>query len=132
MKPVFADTSFYVGLLNPRDQIHHLAVHSASRFSRVVTSEYVLVELSNFQTSPINRAVFIALVQELRNDPSTVIVPSTSAIFQRGQELFAKRLDKEWSLTDCISFDIMADHQLTHALTADHHFVQAGFTIEFP
>jgi predicted nucleic acid-binding protein len=37
--------------------------------------------------------------------------------------------DKEWGLTDCISFVVMQEQGLTDALTADHHFEQAGFTI---
>lgn len=41
--------------------------------------------------------------------------------------LFASRADKAWSLTDCISFRVMAERGLSDALTADHHFEQAGF-----
>ncbi len=55
------------------------------------------------------------------------IVPSSSDLFWRGIKLFDARPDKEWSLTDCISFEVMAELGLTDALTADHHFEQAGF-----
>ena len=48
-------------------------------------------------------------------------------MFERGLDLFVNRPDKEWSLTDCISFVVMREHGLTEALTADHHFEQAGF-----
>jgi len=44
-----------------------------------------------------------------------------------GLELYARRPDKSWSLTDCISFVVMTDRGLTEALTGDHHFEQAGF-----
>jgi hypothetical protein len=37
------------------------------------------------------------------------------------------RPDKDWSLTDCISFVVMEDENIKEALTADHHFEQAGF-----
>lgn len=97
-----------------------------------MTSEFVLLEVANFFVDPNERTRFYAFVSMLRNQQKSIIVPVTTTWFQRGLDLFANRLDKEWSLTDCISFEIMADHQLTHALTADHHFVQAGFTIEFP
>jgi predicted nucleic acid-binding protein len=40
----------------------------------------------------------------------------------------ASRPDKDWSLTDCISFVVMENQDITEALTADRHFVQAGFT----
>jgi len=55
-----------------------------------------------------------------------VILLSTE-VFSRGLLLFDSRADKEWSLTDCISFVVMEDRGLTDALTADHHFEQAGF-----
>jgi predicted nucleic acid-binding protein len=42
--------------------------------------------------------------------------------------LYRGRPDKEWSLTDCISFVVMGERSLTEALTSDHHFEQAGFT----
>jgi len=45
----------------------------------------------------------------------------------RGLALYISRPDKDWSLTDCISFVVMKERGLTGALTADHHFEQAGF-----
>ena len=55
------------------------------------------------------------------------IIPATADLFDRGVQLYAERADKEWSLTDCISFVVMADEGLADALTGDHHFEQAGF-----
>jgi len=49
-------------------------------------------------------------------------------LFDRGCELYISRSDKEWSLTDCISFVVMRREELTDALTADRHFEQAGFS----
>ena len=49
------------------------------------------------------------------------------AIYDQGFALFSARLDKEWSMTDCISFAVMQREGLNEALTADHHFEQAGF-----
>ena len=47
---------------------------------------------------------------------------------RRGVDFFEQRSDKEWSLTDCLSFLVMRDEGITQALTGDHHFEQAGFT----
>ena len=46
----------------------------------------------------------------------------------RGVALYAERPDKDWSLTDCISFVVMRKMDITEALTGDRHFEQAGFT----
>ena len=55
------------------------------------------------------------------------ILPATEELFERGIKLHRERPDKEWSLTDCISFVVMQDEQLIEALPADRHFEQAGF-----
>jgi len=70
----------------------------------------------------------MVLVDEInRASPRTQIVPLDSRLLQRGLDLFAGRHDKNWSLTDCISFVVMQDEDLTEALTGDSHFEQAGF-----
>jgi predicted nucleic acid-binding protein len=101
--------------------------HRAGFQARVVTTEYVLLEVATFFCQTAHRSVFLGLLQTLQNDPATTIVPSSSDLWQRGVDLFAARLDKDWSLTDCISFVVMQEHGITDALTADHHFEQAGF-----
>jgi len=57
-----------------------------------------------------------------------VSVESAHDLWQRGADLYLHRPDKEWSLTDCVSFIVMEERGLTEALAADHHFEQAGFT----
>jgi predicted nucleic acid-binding protein len=42
-------------------------------------------------------------------------------------QFYSQRLDKEWGLTDCVSFIVMQDRKITEALTTDEHFEQAGF-----
>jgi uncharacterized protein len=53
----------------------------------------------------------------------------SDALFEHGCELFGNRPDKDWSLTDCISFAAMSRLGLVDALTGDKHFEQAGFQI---
>jgi len=129
MKPVFADTLFYVALLNRNDE-HHVAAIDWAVHERpiIVTSEFVLLEVANFFRKPPDRERFSNFVQNLDADPATTIVRCDSTWFRRGLERFSSRLDKEWSLTDCISFVVMEEHSLSDALTDDRHFQQAGFT----
>ncbi len=58
-----------------------------------------------------------------------IIVPASRELFQRGVELFTQRPDKDWSLTDCTSYVVMKEQDIEDALTTDHHFEQAGFTV---
>lgn len=129
MTPVFADASYYVALLSPRDQHHQDAVRMSGESRQpVVVTEFVLIEVSNALAPVESRGRSLALWAHLQNDPSVTIVPASTALITEGLDLYARRPDKEWSLTDCISFVVMRERGLTEALTADHHFEQAGFT----
>ena len=57
------------------------------------------------------------------------LFPQQAIFFQRGSALFSARPDKEWSLTDCISFVVMDERGMSGTLTNDHHFKQARFRI---
>jgi predicted nucleic acid-binding protein len=128
MTPVFADASYYIALLSPRDQHHHDAVRISGELRQpVVVTEFVLVEVSNALAAVESRGRAVALWTHLKNDPSVTIVTVSIQLLAEGRALYANRPDKEWSLTDCISFVVMQERELEEALTADHHFEQAGF-----
>lgn len=48
-------------------------------------------------------------------------------LYDRAIQLYRDRLDKEWGITDCVSFVVMQDRGLTSALTPDERYQQAGF-----
>jgi uncharacterized protein len=128
MKPLFADTSYFVAVSGPKDRFHARAVElSANLFAGIVTTEYVLVETGGLLLRPEDRPAFVNLVRDLESDPSVQIVPASKGLFQGGFDLFARRPDKSWSLVDCISFVVMKHRRLKDALSTDQHFVQAGF-----
>jgi len=129
MRPLFADTSYYLGLLNPNDQWHETVMRFTASFDgAILTTAWVLTELANAMSRPDNRGVCVSFIEDLRADPRVTIVAPSQALFDQGFQLYASRLDKDWSLTDCISFVVMRRQGLTEALTGDRHFEQAGFT----
>ena len=124
----FADTSYFVAILSPGDVNHAKAQSITTRLRRrVVTSEYVIVEVGNFFRAPSSRGRLRSFMSVIESDPNTVIIPASSALLKNAISLFVSRDDKSWSLTDCTSFAIMQDQGITEALTADRHFEQAGF-----
>ena len=129
MKAVFADTSFYLAVLNPRDAAHARALQIGERLHRqVVLTDFIFLELGNALSGVGIRELFSGLVPHLRSQPNVRIIPASRELLERGFSLYSRRGDKAWSLTDCTSFVVMQEDQLTDALTADHHFEQAGFT----
>ncbi len=129
MRTVFADTSFYIALVNHRDEHHRRASQFANQYEGdFITSAWVIEELADYLCDAPNRPLFLAMYGELCADPRVVIVPLSVELFDQGIELYTARLDKSWSLTDCVSFLIMEQRQLQEAASTDHHFIQAGFT----
>lgn len=130
MSTLLADTSFFVAYLNARDEHHAIAVewmHASTE--PIVTTEWVLAELGNFLAEGPNRRLFGSLVRALVTEERMEIVPADHESFLNGLTLYARRPDQSWSLVDCISFCLMKTRKLKDALTADHHFQQAGFTV---
>lgn len=128
MRAVFADTVFFLALVNARDHLHAQAVAlNEHPPGPMVTTEWVLMELGDALAVPSGRERFIRLVAALRAQADVEIVPAGHGLFDRGCALFSQRADKDWSLTDCTSFVVMIERGLTVALTGDQHFEQVGF-----
>lgn len=128
MTTAFADTFYFLALLDSREERHHRAVEFArDPHLYLVTTEWVPTEFADAYSHPKDRADFVALYRSLLNHPGVKIISAETSLFQRGVELFEQRQDKEWSLTDCLSFVVMRDEGVTNALTGDRHFEQAGF-----
>ncbi len=126
MNPVFADTSFFLALLNIKDPAHEKASSFEGAFN-LITTTWVMIEVGDALSTPNNRQMFSELWTTLNTSPDAEILPPDETALAGGLELFKARQDKFWSLTDCLSFQAMRAFGLTEALTTDHHFQQAGF-----
>lgn len=130
MKIYFADTFYYLALVNRDDDRHKQAVEfSQTHNARSVTTAWILTEVGDALSEPAQRRTFIRLMDALRSNPNVTIIPPSLELFNKGVELFSRRMDKNWSLTDCISFVVMNEQGLQSALTGDHHFEQAGYKV---
>jgi predicted nucleic acid-binding protein len=126
---LFLDTSYVLGLLNRRDRFHAAARKQIERVetaSLIITTQAVLIEIGN-ALSALNRSGAEAFIRDCYATPQTVIAGVDTSLLLRGLELYGSRDDKEWGLTDCISFVVMNEHEIVDAHTADVHFRQAGF-----
>lgn len=128
MKAVFADTFYYLALLNSGDNAHAMAVDFSRSFrGPTLTTAWVVTEVGDALAAPSQRKSFTVFLENIRNNPLLTLVGPSADLFEAGIALYSRRPDKEWSLTDCISFAAMEQYGLVAALTGDRHFEQAGF-----
>jgi len=130
MKSIFADSFYYLAISNPKDDAHERAREFSAEYDgRIVTTAWALTEVADGFAAPRLRSLFTRLLAQIEADPKTTIIGPSQLLFRQGIELYSRRPDKEWSLTDCISFVVMRKRNLREALTGDQHFEQAGFKI---
>ena len=131
---VFWDTAAFVALGNRDDELHLEAVsvsqELATQRAFIITTDAVLTEVVNTFSRAAWHPVAQHLVESVRTSAVlelAEVVHVDAELWQRGWQLFLGRSDKDWSLTDCISFVVMQERSLTQAFTSDRHFEQAGF-----
>ena len=135
MPEVFADTFYWIALLNPADKWHQ----AAKTFSQtnpevsVVTTDPVWTEVLNYfsEAGEKMRQAAVALCDQTMTHESTAVLPQTRDTFARGFELYKARPDKGYSLTDCISMIEMRERGIGDVLTHDRHFAQEGVNLLF-
>lgn len=93
----------------------------------LVTTDFVLLEVADALVSPKIRSQTIRFINRLKNLIGLQIIPLSKSLFDEGWKLYSQRLDKDWGLTDCISFVIMQREEITLVFTSDRHFEQAGW-----
>jgi hypothetical protein len=128
MRRFFIDTGHLLGLAHAQDQWHSLALQWTEAAQGLFrTTDYILVEAANGLAAARFKPKALSIIGRLQSDPRVTIIPASRELNERGFQLYGSRLDKDWSLTDCISFVVMAELGIMDALTPDRHFEQAGF-----
>jgi predicted nucleic acid-binding protein len=131
MNEIFLDAAYAIALSSPKDQYHERAKIIAEQLeadgTQMITTRAVMLEIGNALSKQLYREAAIELLDSLEEDPNVEIIPLTENLYKRGFKLFQERNDKDWGITDCISFIVMKDRGINDALTTDIHFRQAGF-----
>lgn len=129
---IFIDTAFVYAVINPHDQWHAKAIEWQRKIEfeklSLLTTEFVLAEIADGLSAINFRQAAAQAIHILQENPYIKIVPASSELFSQALNLYERRQDKNWGLTDCASFVVMTENKITEALTTDEHFHQAGFT----
>ncbi len=131
MRRVFADTAYWIALVNVKDDWRKAAWELSQSLTAVqlVTTDMVLAELLNYfaEKGQYLRDQAVRMVDRISQDTQVEVVPQTRESFASGFDLYRKRPDKGYSLTDCVSMKTMERLQITDVLTPDAHFAQERF-----
>jgi len=129
----FADTAGWAALFVEKQVGHDEAVRAVDAWinsgKRLVTTSLVIAEFVALAESPLRvpRPSQVVYVEAIRAAPWVEVFHVDESLQQDGWNLFKSRMDKAWSLVDCVSFVLMRRRGMLRALTLDHHFEQAGF-----
>ena len=133
MTTVFVDTAYWIAIVRRDDQWNEAARAARAQLgsSQLVTTDEVLTEFltSLSGAGPHMRAEAARAVRDILAAPDIRVVPQSRASFDSGLDRYERRLDKGYSLQDCVSMNVMEAEGITEILTSDHNFEQEGFTI---
>ena len=126
MKTVFADAVYWIATAKPNDSWRE-AAHAARQQlgpARLVTTDEVLTEFlaALSKGGPELRRGAVKTVRAILSNPNIKVVPQSRDSFQKGLHLYEARDDKDYSLQDCISMNVMKAESISDVLTNDHHF----------
>jgi uncharacterized protein len=125
---IFLDTGYLIALIRKKDLWHAAALEATKLYSGpFLTTDLVLVELANSLAKLPYRKTVVAVIEKIKADTNTTIVPFSSEGMSKSFTLFKSRGDKAWGMVDCFSFVVMKEKRVKRALTFDDHFRQAGF-----
>ena len=128
---LFLDAAYLIALAVSRDQHHERAIELRDELKlspkRLITTRAVALEVGNALAKARYRPAAVQLLRAFDLDPNVEVVQISEELYERALRLYEDRPDKEWGITDCLSFVVMEERGLTSALTADAHYQQAGF-----
>lgn len=133
MRTVFADTVYWIALARPDDQWHEAAREAGRQLGQatIVTTDEVLTEFlaALSRGGPSIRQAAARLVRRLLSRPDVQVMRQSRRSFENALTRYEARVDKSYSLQDCVSMNVMEAESIAEVLTNDRHFEQEGFTV---
>ncbi len=129
MRRVFADTLYWLAIFLPGDAWADAARSTDVSEELLITTEEVLTEFLAAVSAhgDHTRRLACRLVREILNDSEIEVISQSHESFLAGLALYERRPDKQYSLVDCISMNVMRQRHVQEILTNDRHFSQEGF-----
>jgi predicted nucleic acid-binding protein len=110
MSKVFLDTSYILALELANDQNHLLAKNhwqqTIKSLPKIITTSYIFDEIVTYFNSRNYHAKAVQVGNSLLQSAFVEMIQVDEQLFNAGWSYFQKHQDKQYSLTDCISFII--------------------------
>ncbi len=133
MKAVFVDTAGWMACADGVDPAHRRACAARDAALEagqiLVTSDFVVDETLTLIRFRLGLTAAEAWWRQADGSRRLRWERVDSERFEKARQVFFQYRDKDFSFTDCTSFVIMRELRLTHAITTDGRFRQAGFQI---
>ncbi len=133
IEPIFVDSFAWIAAINKSDNHHEISLRILEELlnkqAKLITTNYVVVETINALSKVEFRKTVIEFIDKLGKSPSVQIVKITDEIYNNAWTLYQQRMDKDWGITDCTSFEVMQMFNIRKAFTGDKHFEQAGYSL---
>lgn len=130
---VLVDSAAYLALADPNEQYHRLAQVTIRRLAaerwRVFTTNFIIAETHALILTRHGRDIAARVVATIDASDESVIVRASAGDERRARAIIDDYDDKDFSLTDAISFAVMERLRIGHAFTFDRHFAQYGFSV---
>lgn len=131
MTELFVDTSGWYPLADRTHQDHdRLALAFRERIdagARIVTTNLVLAESHALILRRLHRRAALQFLEAARQPPNVVVFSTSELESIAERDWLARFEDQTFSLTDAVSFAVMADRDIGSAFALDRHFPTAGF-----
>ena len=133
---IFVDSSAWIALLNPRDQHHDDATAILNDLERqnlqLLTTDYVIDETVTWLSYRVNHPVAVQFLDIIENSSATGVLTFVAIerdLFQEAERLFRQYDTARLSFTDCTSFAVCQQHNISEAFAFDQHFPMVGITL---
>jgi len=114
MKKIFVDTWAWSAMTNRRDTEHELARTTNKRLADVgyhyVTTNFILDETYTLIRTKLHHrgaVEFGQMIKQLKAAEEITVVQITEELEETAWEIFERYDDKDFSFTDCTSFQVM-------------------------
>ena len=136
---IFVDTGAWVAILNPRDQHHQDAVEIYNTLEqqriRLLTTDYVIDETATrlrYDTNHSLAVMFLNRIELLVEIGILTVVEINKDVFEKAKALFRQYDSARLAFTDCTSFVVCRENNITEAFAFDRHFAMMGIDLRRP